>query len=591
MRNLKSNKRCYTVVAFTFIIVFSFSSFYVFGQIEQDLGKRSRPATNVQIEQEPGSRRRVIQMDTSANDNLRRMYPDFISTDNLQTVKNIVVPQLVGASWNYKQISEFLAGMQLKLGTATPEVDNENIGIITSQSIPLRTFVTPFTAISITYGIQGAPEIIDVPQYIGLNSDVAIQNISKDYLSLGEIQMKDSEEPAGIVINQFPTQGMKVDQGTRINLVISLGPPTIEMVVVPQLVGRIWDNQVIYDYLKEMGLELGRITPVENSSRIGIIINQSPFAKTTVLPLTRIDLTYGIQKVSNVVMVGRYVGLQQVQAVQQIQNDSLSIGNINKITSGKPAGVVINQFPNEGMKVDPGTIVDLEISIGAEVEQTVSVPNLIGYSLSDAAEILKSVELYAGQFAKKPIRDTKPGTVVGQLPRAETIVKKGSVVSLTLSVAPAPIDQLIVVPNVKGMWQSDAIRTIKSSNLNYTIVFVKKSKEKVGSVVAQSIPPGEKVPPGTSVILEVKDKRMLPPWIYRAGALLLAGLLGAGIMKRKIKNGKKEKRVAGKNAKLKLKVVWDNGEQKVFESLPELTRFKLDLKIIPDKGEQTLKIN
>ena len=266
------------------------------------------------------------------------------------------------------------------------------------------------------------------------------------------------------------------------------------------------------------------------------------------------------------------------------------MGNFIETISEEPVGVVITQFPKEGVGVIPQTRVNLNISIGMPKEETVMVPRLIGYSLSDAAEILKSVKLYTGQFTRKQLRDTKPGTVIDQFPRAETKVKKGSSVNLTFSVA--PVDIFVDVPNVVGMSRDDAIRTLKESKLNYAIVYVRNSDENIGNVVTQSISRGEQVPPRTSVILEVQDKRTLPPWIYGAGVLLLlAGLLGGSIIKRKIKNGKKEKRVASENAKLKLIVVWDNGEQKVFESLSELTRFKLSLKIIPDRGEQTLKIN
>ncbi len=573
MRNLKLKKRCCTVVSFALIIIFSFSTFSVLGQIEQD----------------PGSRYRTLKIDSSVIGNMQRMQPGIISTDNLQTAKNIVVPRLLGSPWNYNQISKFLKGMQLKLGTATPVVDNENIGIITSQSIPSRTFVSPFTAINITYGVKGAPEIIEVPQYIGLNSNVAIRNIQIDYLSLGNIRMMDSDYPNGVVISQFPTQGMKVDPGTRIDLDISQGPPAVKTVVVPQLEGRLWNNRQIFDLLKEIGLKLGTVTPVVNNQAIGKIVNQFPVAQTQVPPSTAINLTYGIQATPDRVIVGRYTGLNREIAIQHLSNDRLALGNIREEFSEEPAGIVITQFPTEKMEVNAGTRINLIVSLGAAEVVSVAVPELIGHSMNEAAEILKSVGLSAGQFSSKPVVDKKPGTVIEQSPPAGTVVNKNSTVDITFSVTPA--NEFIVVPDVTGMWRDDAIRTLKKSKLNYAIVYVENSGENVGKVVRQSISPGEKVPPGTSVIIEVRDKRVLPLWIYGVGALLLAGLLGAGIIKRKIKTGKNRKKVVGENAKLKLKVVWDEGEQKVFESIPELTKYKLNLKIIPDRGEQTLKIN
>ncbi len=433
MRNLKLKKRCCTVVSFALIIIFSFSTFSVLGQIEQD----------------QGSRYRTLKIDSSVIGNMQRMQPGIISTDNLQTAKNIVVPRLLGSPWNYNQISKFLKGMQLKLGTATPVVDNENIGIITSQSIPSRTFVSPFTAINITYGVKGAPEIIEVPQYIGLNSNVAIRNIQIDYLSLGNIRMMDSDYPNGVVISQFPTQGMKVDPGTRIDLDISQGPPAVKTVVVPQLEGRLWNNRQIFDLLKEIGLKLGTVTPVVNNQAIGKIVNQFPVAQTQVPPSTAINLTYGIQATPDRVIVGRYTGLNREIAIQHLSNDRLALGNIREEFSEEPVGIVITQFPTEKMEVNAGTRINLIVSLGAAEVVSVAVPELIGHTMNEAAEILKSVGLSAGQFSSKPVVDKKPGTVIEQSPPAGTVVNKNSTVNITFSVTPA--NELIVVPDVTGM--------------------------------------------------------------------------------------------------------------------------------------------
>jgi len=637
MRNLKSNKRHYTVVAFAFFIIFFFLSFSVLGQIEQNLGKRSRSATNVEIEQNLNRRSspttktdttfnfimlnnlptlKELQVTSSFDNSSEKVkddvYPpksplflidtmvdaslsgdlspvEIISPGKLEVSETVVVPQLVGAPWNYKQVSEFLTGMRLKLGTATPVVDNEHVGIITNQSLPIRTFVPPFTVINITYGIQGAPQIVDVPQYIGLNSDNAIRNIQNDYLSLGKIRMMESDYPVGMVIDQFPTQGMKVDPGTRINLDISQGPPAVQTVVVPQLKGLLWNRQQIFDLLKETGLLLGTITPVVNNQAIGRIVNQDPVAQTRVPPSTSINLTYGIQATPDLVIVGRYTGLNREIAIQRLQNDRLIPGNVSEELSEEPAGVVINQFPKERMEVNSGTRINLVISLGPPEVITVAVPQLIGHSMNESAEILKSVGLFAGQFSSKSVADKKPGTVIEQSPPAGTVVNKNSSVNITFSVIPANV--FVVVPNVTGMWRDNAIRTLKESKLNYAIVYVKNFDENVGIVVGQSISQGKEVPPGTSVVIEIQDEKTLPPWIYWGGAILLAGVLGGSVMKRKIKAGERKKKIAKKNIKLKLNLVWDNGEQTVSKGRPDVVHSKLNLKYISDKGKQNLKID
>ena len=385
-------------------------------------------------------------------------------------------------------------------------------------------------------------------------------------------------------INQ--TQNNRVLQPAQ-QLIIPENLIQIQKVEVPPLIGRRFNFDEIAAFLDELGLQPGEAIPVSNAQQAGIVINQYPPAGRMVNPQTPINLTYGTQTVVDQVLIPRYIGLSVERAVARMPNDRLTPGIISEANSEMPPGIVVEQFPKEGLSVDPQTQINLSVSNGIIEEPVIRVPNLIGFSLQQAAEILKEAGLFAGEIFGRQ-NSVRPGTIIEQFPEPETEVRPNSTVNIVFS--ELIIEDFATVPNVVGYTKNEAIIVLKENNLRYAQQFVKNTGQPEGIVTGQDLPPGKKVPPGTTVVIQIQDKAEVPPWVFWGTGVLVAGVAG-GFIGRKISGGKKKKIVGEKNLKPILKPVWDAGKQTITKKETKLIQNKIHLKYIPDKGNQTIKTN
>lgn len=99
-----------------------------------------------------------------------------------------------------------------------------------------------------------------------------------------------------------------------------------------------------------------------------------------------------------------------------------------------PQGQVISSDPAAGTDVDQGSAVTITVSLGPG---TVSVPNVIGLTKSDATALLTSLGLTASSV-QAPSDTVPAGSVVSVSPGVGTAVAPGSTVQLTVSSGPAP---------------------------------------------------------------------------------------------------------------------------------------------------------
>ncbi|SCL70952.1 Stk1 family PASTA domain-containing Ser/Thr kinase [Micromonospora chersina] len=150
-----------------------------------------------------------------------------------------------------------------------------------------------------------------------------------------------------------------------------------------------------------------------------------------------------------------------------------------------PAGVVLATDPKVGTVVKPGTKVTVVLSKG---RAPVSVPNLVGKSLTDARGILSRLGLTPVETYKDS--DKPRDEILGQSPADGTGVEKGAQVKLDVSKGPAQVP----VPRVVDMPCQQAKQVLESQGFPVTIQLNPNG-------VARFQNPGENtpVPPGTPV--------------------------------------------------------------------------------------------
>ncbi|MCX7879120.1 MAG: PASTA domain-containing protein [Ignavibacteria bacterium] len=127
---------------------------------------------------------------------------------------------------------------------------------------------------------------------------------------------------------------------------------------------------------------------------------------------------------------------------------------------------------------------------------TVKMPNLIGMKISDAENLLKSLDLKLARVNELFSANYPPGTVINQSPRAGQVIKKGREVFITISQG----REEVVVPNLIGKHIRDSRIILKNIGLDIgNLSYVNSENFGVDSIVAQSPQYGTKVPYGTQI--------------------------------------------------------------------------------------------
>jgi beta-lactam-binding protein with PASTA domain len=158
-------------------------------------------------------------------------------------------------------------------------------GSVISQNPAAGTLVAPGSAVAILISL--GPALVTVPNVLNLPQATATSQIEAAGLVVGAVTFANSPTVlAGNVVSQNPAGGVGVSAGTAVNLVISLGPLTVDVPSVAGLTEAAASSAIV-----AAGLRVGTITRV-NSLTVpaGIVISQNPLAGTPVAPNSLVAL-------------------------------------------------------------------------------------------------------------------------------------------------------------------------------------------------------------------------------------------------------------------------------------------------------------
>ncbi len=159
-----------------------------------------------------------------------------------------------------------------------------------------------------------------------------------------------------------------------------------------------------------------------------------------------------------------------------------------------PKGTIIGQDPAAGELIELGQAVNLIVSAGKD--QT-SVPDLVDLaSTEDARLALTEARLVLGKVTPKD-SDKPEGTVIEQLPAANTAVDIGTLVSITVSSGKVP------VPNVVGATQTDAKNTLLNAGFLVEVIIEENGAVPENTVISQNPAAAAITLKGTTVTIKV----------------------------------------------------------------------------------------
>lgn len=198
-------------------------------------------------------------------------------------------------------------------------------------------------------------------------------------------------------------------------------------VTVPNVVGK--PVEVAQTTLKKLDLKVSVDEIASDDVPAGEVISQTPIAGTNVKAKRIIHLT--VSKGGSTMLIPDLKGLTLSQAKERLDKLGLTIGAVeNGNDPDKPSEIIISQSPEPGSKTTKGTRVNIVINM----KQKVSIPSVVGMTLSDAKNTLSSLKLAVGTITSSDggSIDDASAVVVSQDPTAgET--KSDTVVNLTVA--------------------------------------------------------------------------------------------------------------------------------------------------------------
>ena len=211
------------------------------------------------------------------------------------------------------------------------------------------------------------------------------------------------------------------------------------------------------------------------------------------------------------VKVPSVIGKTEEEAAKVLEEAGLGY----KITARRESkkyteGYVIEQNPNEGIRVDKNTDIELVISTGA-AEEEIKVPNVVGMDELEAQRKLEDAG-FTKIVSEAVYSEEAQGTVISTDPKADSLVSKDTQIRMQVSKG----SEKIQVPIVVGMTEAEARETITNAGLSISTVETEYSETYEAGIVIRQNPSGIRVNKNTSVSLVVslgkkpEDKPKVP---------------------------------------------------------------------------------
>jgi len=194
------------------------------------------------------------------------------------------VPQVVGLL--YDEAVARLEAVRLKAKVGEERfVELAPKSTVLSQSPPPGSIEPRGT--EIVLDVSAGQRQIQIPPVVGLTQALAQDALEKAGLEVGDVRDQESQSARGAVLSTAPAAGSAVSPSTRVDLVVSSGPPAVN---APDVVGQSYS--AARAMLEQVGLRLGDVTT--DSLATGIpqtVISQTPAAGARLAPGARVSLS------------------------------------------------------------------------------------------------------------------------------------------------------------------------------------------------------------------------------------------------------------------------------------------------------------
>lgn len=172
-----------------------------------------------------------------------------------------------------------------------------------------------------------------------------------------------SDQKAGTILSQEPAANTLVEKGSEVIFKVSIGAETL---TVPDIYNM--KSMIAFSELYKQGILYKTKYISSESVKEDYVVKTEPSAGTEVTADTTIIVYISSGSAIVTKDVPALVGRTEADAVDKLSNAGLKADKIYVYNDTVPQGCVISQSPEANAKVDEGSTVIVEISLGSKVE-------------------------------------------------------------------------------------------------------------------------------------------------------------------------------------------------------------------------------
>jgi len=267
-----------------------------------------------------------------------------------------------------------------------------------------------------------AAKPVAVPDVEGSVERLAVQEIEDAGLqALVDRKPNDDGVKPGIVFEQLPQPGDRIERGNLVTIVVSTGPSKVR---VPTVLGESRDRAV--SQLTAAGLE-PNVVPVNSLEPVDTVLATAPAGGTEVIVGTTVRVN--VSKGPKPIAVPNVVGMPFESAESTLQGAGFAVSREDVEDADQPEGVVVGQSPAAGTQQSKGSVITLQVSQGPQTSQ---VPDVTSQTEADATTQLTESGFQVQ--AVEEIVDTEDldGRVLSQDPEGGTDAEQGTTVVIVV---------------------------------------------------------------------------------------------------------------------------------------------------------------
>jgi eukaryotic-like serine/threonine-protein kinase len=261
----------------------------------------------------------------------------------------VAVPQVVGERATRATAKLEKAGFVVKTHSVT---SSAKPGVVVTQDPAAQTEADEGSQVDL--GVSSGPGQQIVPDVSGLPAKQAVQTLNDAGFRVSQDLKQSLTVDKGLAIKTSPPANEVIPKGTDVRLLVSSGPPKVQ---VPAVVGL--DKDVAKARLEDAGLKV--IAELANSDTPkGKVVSQDPVGGATANKGTRVTIT--VSKGPEKVVVPDVVTQTKADARAALRDAGFKV-KVVKQESELPEGTVVRQSPPANTKAVKGSVVTIYVAI------------------------------------------------------------------------------------------------------------------------------------------------------------------------------------------------------------------------------------